>query len=355
MVPDDDKNDSGMEDSVNSIFGRRDRNSLQPTYRNGHRVNKIKSMTNVPERKGQPAGVDQVDSVVNENAYGTPENCFNGMHKIKSLGNLSQYEMSFGTTPQSLTKLKDDLEMRQQALSKRRSLTNLFESNLKEAEMEERSALKRESIFGSRQNGKYKRKFGIGDTKYIGIDDTPENKTYQLTKMKSLGTIPDLVSERISYDPFLTPMVGRRHPASLHNFEGESRSSRNYDDSNGSSDLEDEVDFLRHQPDEHVRFMNESDLMKGTFVRGFRRSYNRKQDQARPTTPLRQSDGYFQMPPSVGKKTYRHQGAEQRSRSSVHSLPSDGKFEPIIRYARSLPKTTTPTKHSNEILQIIFI
>lgn len=336
VTANDDKTDSGMEEMSPIVFARlRERNPLQPTV-NGYRVNKIQSMNNIPEKHVHTSsGEDQVDSGMDENNFSTPENGFKGIHRMKSLGSLSQYEMSFGATPKSLTKLKDDLELRQQALVKRRSMTNLYESSLKEAEIEERETFKRESIFGRSAQGqsKYKRKYGVGDTKYIGIDDTPD-KSYQLTKMKSLGTIPDLLSERISYDPFLTPMVGRRHPASVHDFDGDRRSSpRQFDDSNGSSDLEDEVDFLRHQPDEHVRFMNESHLMKGSFERGFRRSYNRKHDQTKPTTPLRQSDGYFQMPAPVGNgKSYRQQGPEQRSRSSVHSLPSDGKFEVIIRY-----------------------
>lgn len=326
-------------------FGRfRDRNMQMPSNTNGYRANKMSSMNNIPERNVRALGSDEVDSGMSEKNFRTPENrAFNGMHRMKSLGSLSQYELSFGTTPQSMAKLKEDLAVRQHALVKRRSLTNLFETNLKRAELEERSALTRESIFGGRPiqvHPKYKRKFGIGDTKYIGADDghTPD-KSYQLTKMKSLGTIPDLVSEPIAYDPFLTPMVGRRHPASLHNVDGERRSPRAFDDSNGSSDLDDESEFLRHQPDDHVRFMNESGLMKGSFERGFRRSYNRKHEQTKPTTPLRQSDGYFQMPLPVGKKIYRNHGNEQRNRSSVHSLPSDGKFEIIIRYDHVHPQS----------------
>lgn len=368
-------------DGMPNMFGRlRERNTKQPTSSlNGYRANKIQSMSNIPERNGHGTiknhrhqngtaaaggvnglqtngttgagdGEDQVDSGMDENTYCTPENSFNGMHRMQSLGNLSQYEMSFGATPKSLAKLKEELEMRQLALTKRRSLTNLYESNLKQSECNDGAGDKRESIFGPKpttHTAKYKRKIGIGDTKYIGIDDNTPDKSYQLTKMKSLGTIPDLVSERISYDPFWTPMVGRRHPASLCNGssggnggggDNDRQSTRTFDDSNGSSDFDDESDFLRHQPDEHVRFMNETDLMRGSFERGFRRSYNRKYDDT-AKQPLRQSDGYFQMPPPVGKKPISHrqqqqqsQGGEQRNRSSVHSLPSDGRFEVIIRY-----------------------
>lgn len=325
------------------MFGRmRERNGQGPAKLNGYRANKISSMTNIPERRGLAlnggeGGSDEVDSAIIEKNFCTPEQShFNGMHRMKSLGSLSQYELSFGTTPKSLAKLKEELEVRQHALAKRRSLTNLFESNLLQAEMEERDALKQESIFGDRPihlHAKYKKRLGVGDTKYIGGDDshTPD-KCHQLTKMKSLGTIPDLLSEPITYDPFLTPMVGRRHPASLHNVDGERQHSpRPCDDSNGSSDMDDESAFLRNQHSDHVRFLNDTGLMKGSFERGFRRSYNRKHGQVQPTTPLRQSDGYFQMPLPVTKKPYRN-GNEERNRSSVHSLPSDGKFEVIIRY-----------------------
>ncbi|XP_055386553.1 putative uncharacterized protein DDB_G0286901 isoform X2 [Condylostylus longicornis] len=36
-------------------------------------------------------------------------------------------------------------------------------------------------------------------------------KLYPMAKMKSMGTIPDLVAERVKYDPFLTPTTGRKH------------------------------------------------------------------------------------------------------------------------------------------------
>lgn len=384
------ENNNGM----GNLFGRlRERNTKQqPTSLNGYRQNKIQSMGNIPERNGHQMiknnhhqnggdgngqqtngdgdGEDQIDSGMDENTYCTPENSFNGMHRMKSLGNLSQYEMSFGTTPKSLAKLKEELEMRQLALTKRRSLTNLYESNLKQTEANERANDNNESIFGPKstsQTTKYKRKIGIGDTKYIGIDDNTPDKSYQLTKMKSLGTIPDLVSERISYDPFWTPMVGRRHPASMCNgssggggrnsADDDCQSLRTFNDSNGSSDFDDESDFLRHQPDEHVRFMNETDLMRGSFERGFRRSCNRKYDDT-AKQPLRQSDGLFQIPLPVGKKTISHrqqqqksqpQGVEQRNRSSVHSLPSDGRFDVIIRY--DLYSVLSPSLPSHKILQ----
>lgn len=345
---DEDRTDSGVEDNlVQNAYLRNNGNAR------GYHIDKIQSMSSISNRLTEVAE-DQVDSGMDEQYCRTPEN--GNIYRMKSLSSLSQYERAFGATPKTLLKLKEDFENRRLAmLTRRKSLTNLLAEtsdasdaenvmpkNAGEFKMPETRAPNRDVIFfstrtnngQSQTNGKYKKRIGIGDTKYIGTDvDTPEQKQYHLTKMKSLGTIPDLLTERINYDPFLTPMVARRHPASLHNFDGRTRVSPTFDGrSDGSSDLDEQEDFLRHHPDEHVRFMNEMSLLKGSFERGFRRSYNRKHDRSmKPTTPLRRSDGYFQVPNLPVKKALRHSSGEQKCRSSVHSLPSDGKFD-AIRY-----------------------
>lgn len=333
----DDKCDSGMEESCQNVIMRK---APHTRSTNGYRMDKIQSMSSISNKLSEVAE-DQVDSGMDEKCYCTTEDNFNGgIFRMKSLGNLSQYERSFGATPKSLLKLKEDFESRRLAMiPRRKSLTNLLEANDTDIEQSAGNKFhmpdgisKREMVFFTRPNqlnGKYKKKFGIGDTKYIGTDaDTPEQKHhYHLTKMKSLGTIPDLINERVNYDPFLTPMVARKHPASLHSFKEERKNSQSLD-SNGSSDLEEQEDFLRHQPDEHVRFMNEISLLKGSFERGFRRSYNKKHERTtKPTTPLRQSDGYFHMPHLPVKKGQRQNNIDRKNRSSVHSLPSDGKLD----------------------------
>lgn len=343
VAVDEDRCDSGMEDTSAAQNQYLRNGSGRPS--NGYRMDKIQSMSSISNRLTEVAE-DQVDSGMEEQYSRTPEN--GSIYRMKSLGSLSQYERAFGATPKTLLKLKEDFENRRMAmLTRRRSLTNLLAetsdasdaenvmpSNAGEFKMPDMCPPNRDGIFisarANQTNGKFKKRIGVGDTKYIGTDfDTPEQKQYHLTKIKSMGTIPDLLTERTNHDPFWTPTVARRHPASLHSFDGRTRYSPPFDGrSDGSSDMDEQEDFLRHQPDEHVRFMNETGLLKGSFERGFRRSYNRKHDRTtKPTAPLRQSDGYFQMPSLPVKKAQRHSSGEQKCRSSVHSLPSDGKFD----------------------------
>lgn len=377
VTVEDDRCDSGTEDNSaaapnNNQYLRRNGDG-RPS--NGYRMGKIQSMGSISNRLTEVAE-DQVDSGMDEQYCRTPEN--GQIYRMKSLGSLSQYERAFGATPKTLLKLKEDFENRRLAmLTRRKSLTNLLaevsdasdvenvmpsnDNSNKQFKMPEPRAPSREGIYFTARttnqttNGKYKKRIGVGDTKYIGTDvDTPEQKQFHLTKIKSLGTIPDLLTERTNYDPFWTPMVVRRHPASLHSFDGQTRYSPPFDGrSDGSSDMDEHEDFLRHQPDEHVRFMNEMGMLKGSFERGFRRSYNRKHDRtSKSTTPLRQSDGYFQMPSLPVKKAQRHSGGEQKCRSSVHSLPSDGKFD-AIRYGNlslSLPLSLSSVElHTQKI------
>lgn len=296
-----------------------------PRSKNGFRIDKIQSMSSIANQDRNSISNDhEVELRSHEKSHAGNNDGQNGsIFRINSLGNLSQYERDFGSTPKSLLKLKEEFESRRVALlAQRNSLNNLLKNN--------NDANEKNGDNGrfARQRLHHKKRFGIGDTKYIGTEnDTPESKQYNLTKMKSLGTISDsMVNERITYDPFLTPMIPRRHPVSLHSFEEEDiRNDFNSD--SGSSD--EQENFLRHQPDEHVRFMHESNLLKGSFERGFRRSYNKKHDGT-ATTGLRQSDGGFKLPLPVDKRPHSHNTVtvqQQKNRSSVHSLPSDGKFD----------------------------
>lgn len=321
VAVEEDRTDSGVDEAIKR------RHPFENIKNNGHvtngqRLDKIQSMSSITNKQ-YTIGEDQVDSVLDDKYCQTPDNHNGAMFRMKSLGNLS-----CDATPKSLTKLKEEFEERRKALlAQRKSLTNLLEGY---NENFKNNIGKKESIFTLKPNGngvsKYRRKIGIGDTKYIGNDDPPDTKHYQLTKMKSLGTIPDIITERINYDPFLTPIIARRHPISLRSFRSDEQ------DSNGSSDMDEQEDFLRHQPDDHLRFMNEISLLKEPFERGFRRSYNKKHERTKPTTPLRQSDGYFQKPYLPVKKSQRHTHPDSRSQSSVHSLPGDGKLDNSVRY-----------------------
>lgn len=295
-----------------------------PRNKNGYRIDKIQSMSSIESEKFDLTSENRTELRLKEVfdlASDSP------IFRMNSLGNLSQYERDFGSAPKSLLKLREEFENRRLALlAQRAPANNILKSN----DCTDGFSFTRPAN-PTRQ--RTKKRFGIGDTKYIGTDnDTPESKQYHLTKMKSLGTIPDsMINERINYDPFLTPMIPRRHPASLHSFEEENKNDLS--DSNGSSDLDEQENFLRHQPDEHLRFMHESNLLKSSFERGFRRSYNKKHERiSKPITPFRQSDGYFQISQLPGPKIVQQQKHQsQPNRSSIHSLPNDGKYE-IIRY-----------------------
>ncbi|XP_043642259.1 uncharacterized protein LOC122612600 isoform X5 [Drosophila teissieri] len=52
----------------------------------------------------------------------------------------------------------------------------------------------------------------VGNAKFIGQDgnDSPQSMHYPIQKMRSMGTIQDIVSDRIKPDPFLTPTTERK-------------------------------------------------------------------------------------------------------------------------------------------------
>lgn len=302
-----------------------------PRSKNGYRIDKIQSMSSIANDERNSCDENRNVERTHEKPLAGNDGQNGCIFRMNSLGNLSQYERDFGSTPKSLLKLREEFEHRRVALvQQRNSINNLLKNN----DANEKNCNENGMFVRSVQRARKKR-FGIGDTKYIGTDnDTPESKQQYLTKMKSLGTISDsLYNERITYDPFLTPSIQRRHPASLHSFEEED-SRNNFNSDSGSSD--EQENFLRHQPDEE-RFMHESKLLNGPFERGFRRSFNKKHDRTTaPTTGLRQSDGCFKMPQPVDKQPHTNNAAperqrQQKNRSSVHSLPSDGKYE-VTRY-----------------------
>lgn len=225
------------------------------------------------------------------------------LYRMKSLGNLTQYESSFGDTPKELIMLKEEFERRRAGLVRRRSLTNLLVETDADLTVTAPQVVspRKDSIFASKTtlgHNKYKKKFGVGDTKYIGQDDSIDsnNMLYHLTKIKSVGTIPDIVGERVNFEPFLTPVTVRRHPVSLHEFRGGTEGT------SSSSDGDDESTFLEQRntaggAKSSLRFSNAVSLLRAPFERGFRRSYVKEnQSQTQTSAPLRQSDGYFKAP-----------------------------------------------------------
>lgn len=353
---DDKRNNLNDDDSNDAVFVEH----LRPpprTKNNGYRVDKIHSMSSIANNNNK-IDINNTNSNNHNQRHTTDDRLIeqrtyydnkpNGsegqnMFRINSLGNLSQYERDYSSKPKSLLKLREEFERRRVALVAQRNSLNIMKNN------EAANA-------GDGQNGEngifkraQRKRFGIGDTKYIGTEnDTPEAKQYSLTKIKSMGTISDPMNanERITYDGFLTPNIPRRHPSSLHSFEEEEDNCNNFNsDSNGSSD-EQENFLRRHNADEQADFIHETNLLRGSFERGFRRSFNKNHERmtapagtattaAPTTTGLRKSDGCFKVPQQpIDKQQFQaneRKRQQQKNRSSVHSLPSDGKCD-VTRY-----------------------
>lgn len=350
----DDKRNDLNDDSNDAVFVE----YLRPpprTKNNGYRVDKIHSMSSIANTNNNNYNdinntnsnnhnqrhTTTDDRLIEQRMYYDSKSNGGGegqsMFRINSLSNLSQYERDYSSKPKSLIKLREEFERRRVALVAQRNSLNIMKNN--------------DAVDGQNgDNGIFKRaqkkRFGIGDTKYIGTEnDTPEAKQYSLTKIKSMGTIsdPSNANDRITYDGFLTPNVPRRHPSSLHSFEEEEDICNNFNsDSNGSSD--EQENFLRHRhADEQADFINESTLLRGSFERGFRRSFNKNHERmtvptvtvAAPTvTGLRKSDGCFKVPQQpIDKQQFQtnEKRQQQKNRSSIHSLPSDGKCD-VTRY-----------------------
>ncbi|KAG4069899.1 hypothetical protein HA402_009606 [Bradysia odoriphaga] len=315
------------EDVVDSGMDENGPSSSPPNYR----VTKIQSMGHIPDRRqSDNNGYDEIDSGLDEK-FSTPDNSFGTMYKMKSMGNLSYHERLFGDTPKDLVKLKEEFERRRFGMTGRKSLTNLIVDEDNDIVTAVR---KRESIFSGKPlqiNGRYKKKFGIGDTKYIGNDADADNKNYHLTKMKSMGTIPDIVTDRVIFEPFLTPSAERKYPNSLHDYRG---GPCDLCDSNGSS----EDDDMKHQ---HEQLMKDTNQLKTRFERGFRRSYSKESNRNNDSTPLRQSDGYFQMSHQlVDRIRERNRSDGYDNRSTVHIIPINGKTEKIRSCRRLLDGST---------------
>lgn len=193
------------------------------------------------------------DSGLEEN-YHTPR-----VAKIKSMENLSILEMEFHKASMELDRnsprrLKQLAEHAQ--IPKMKSLNNLcFDDYSEEVVREEFQRMREQSLrhahhvppthhlpphlphphplqlhlhsYGLRKNsttsngssGKLfvknqSHQAKVGNAKFIGQDaggaDSPQIVHHPIQKMRSMGTIPDVVSERVEADPFLTPTSERK-------------------------------------------------------------------------------------------------------------------------------------------------
>lgn len=217
---------------------------------------------------------DGDDSGLDENFH-TPR-----ISKIKSLENISLEVSVERNSPRRLKHMSDYEK------SKVRSLNNLVYEIEEELEVE-KDIFKVPRLQTPPKNGKF-RKNKIGNAKFIGIDDDviselPEKKSYPIAKMKSLGTIPDIIAgEKIEYEPFLTPLLARKIEQLQKQHEGE------------SVDMVDGPSSKWGRSFEHItRDMN---LETPPFERGFRRSYQQRNNNnnlvVQNSTPTRQSDGF---------------------------------------------------------------
>ncbi|XP_041775301.1 uncharacterized protein LOC121595407 isoform X6 [Anopheles merus] len=205
------------------------------------------------------------------------------LSRMKSLGNLSAYEREFGHTPVDLLQSKRDFETRRFSFAKMRSLTDLTggdESDdvlvrrRRQLKAEEKSSSDESNAPSSCQlsplgggggggasvelanrflpfqmrssfhSGVYRKRSGIGYTRYIGIDDDPAAAgggtaasatlgPSNLTKINSLSTIPTvLAAERVNHVPFLTPNIGRKRFASASTYNATRASATSSPDEN---------------------------------------------------------------------------------------------------------------------------
>lgn len=323
-IPTSPESDGEIYSTPNTTVNLNDTNDHTPSSSHqtppNFKISKIQSMGSIPSTtkrrfeemldEQKEAKCDEKNEQTKANMTTSESSAGNGiLYRMKSLGNLTQYESSFGDTPKELIMLKEEFERRRAGLVRRSSLTNLLADS--EADVTDGPhqhpivSPRKDSIFATKttlgRHNKYKKKFGIGDTKYIGQDDSIDANSllYHLTKIKSVGTIPDIVGERVNFEPFLTPITVRRHPVSLHEFRGGVGTEGT---GSSSSDGDDEAAFLEQRntaggASTSLRFINEVSLLRAPFERGYRRDYVKENKlQTQTSAPLRQSDGYFKTP-----------------------------------------------------------
>nr|NP_001260670.1 uncharacterized protein Dmel_CG8671, isoform E [Drosophila melanogaster]AGB93205.1 uncharacterized protein Dmel_CG8671, isoform E [Drosophila melanogaster] len=159
----------------------------------------------------------------------------------------------------------------------------------------------------------------VGNAKFIGQDgnDSPQSMHYPIQKMRSMGTIQDIVSDRIEPDPFLTPTTERKP-----NFSRLVQSAEK--PVLGSSYVNrlltyDAVDSPSEPFNSSVSFMSRTP---------FQRAYRRNIQQGSSSTPLATQDFFAVRPhstnaayelmrnPSSGSLVISETGSLDRTKSS---------------------------------------
>lgn len=154
----------------------------------------------------------------------------------KSMNNLYG-ERSFGDTPVDLLKLKRDFETIRFDHARQQSYTNILKDIYDDSMSQDfhenpeavvlRFGCRTPNLEATRNSfdtaGPHRKKFGVGDTKYIG-NDSFEETGYSLTKMKSLGTIPDMEKARKLQEVLVRKTINKSKLTAVNleqRFEGE--------------------------------------------------------------------------------------------------------------------------------------
>lgn len=264
------------------------------------------------------------------------------MKRMKSLGNLPLFQRDFGGTPQDIVRMRKDFEKHRFGMARMRSMTDLMEIPRSAENYDPPPArvsdefrfprtVARDSIFKrnaaaltSKQRNTH---IGVGDTKFIGGEFEGNSMNgRKLTKNKSMGMIPDVISERARYDFFYAPKGG----GDYHSAEALS------DEDEGLGDVTSYEHFnviLRNQRGYQVsepgcRSPEEFLFTKTPFERGFRRSYMKTSPES-PQMLIRQSDGWFAQSSAGGQglpswaKLYRYQESVEERLMTVDRNNND--------------------------------
>lgn len=339
--------------SSNSLYNMKFLNTPSPTYRsinsnsNSRSCSRDSDLNASGERDSGSETAD--DSGLDENFH-TPR-----VAKIKSMENLSILEMEFHKASQELDRnsprrLKWLAERERIQMPKMKSLNNLCFDNyseeqiraefqmIREQNLEEKHRFNlqhRKNSTSSSNSGKlFIKNSKVGNAKFIGNDDTPlplhnhpaiSHIHFPIQKMRSMGTIPDVVTERIQPDPFLTPTSARKtqFPVGTQSAEKPATPSyasarlieydcvdggiQNHHSHNSLSEL-----YSQDRLGKLV-LANEASFMSRTpFERAYRRS------QMKSSTPLRQSLGLIQQYSSVDSNVATH--IRPHSNNAAHDV-----------------------------------
>lgn len=344
--------------SANSVYNMKLLNTPSPTYRsvtsNSRSCSRESDIYASGERDSESETAD--DSGLDENFH-TPR-----VAKIKSMENLSILEMEFHKASQELDRnsprrLKWLAERERIQMPKMKSLSNLCFDDYSEEQMraefqmireqnlEEKHRFnmqQRKNSTSSSNSGKlYIKNSKVGNAKFIGNDDnSPKTQNtnhhnhhqmpYPIQKMRSMGTIPDVVSERIEPDPFLTPTSARKPQFPLVTQSAEKAGTPSYaaarllsyDSVDGPGPINHSHNSLSelYSQDRLGKLVlgNDQSFMSRTpFERAYRRSLMKS------STPLRQSLGLIQQYNSTEESSGIQQPTTQYTRPHSNNVAYD--------------------------------